>query len=76
MTLVRLRDGWHLAVLEANEQSPMAQHGGMEIAADDERKVLWAHALLIHTYGIASVRKSCDDYIRAAIAKATGEQPK
>ena len=65
-TLATLGNGYTLIALDYNDRSPMADHSAMEIAADDDRKRVYAHALLLHTYGLDSVKAACERYKRAA----------
>ena len=64
-TLTTFKNGYNLVVIEYGERSPMADHGAMEIAADDVRKRFYVHALLLHTYGLDSVQASCERYRRS-----------
>ena len=65
-TLATLNNGYTLIALDYYDRSPMAEHGVMEIAADDDRKRFYAHALLLHTYGLDSVKAACERYRRAS----------
>ena len=62
MTKATLKNGWKLYILEINEDSPLENHKTMEIAADDERKNLFAHEIMVITHGLDSVVNSCNKY--------------
>ena len=64
MTKIILNDGWKLFICEYNEKSPLKDHGPMEIGADDERKNLFVYEIMVRTYGLDSVSKSCNKYIK------------
>ena len=65
-TLTTLKNGYTLIALDFSDRSPMADHGAMEIAADDDNKRFYAHTLLLHTYGLDSVKAACERYRRAS----------
>ena len=65
-TITTFKNGYTLIALDFSDRSPMADHGHMEIAADDDSKRFYAHALLLHTYGLDSVKAACERYRRAA----------
>ena len=65
-TLTAFKNGYTLVVIEYGERSPMEDHNtALEIAADDVRKRFYIHALLLHTYGLDSVKASCERYRRS-----------
>ena len=62
----KLSNGYNLVAIEYGERSPMEDHNtALEIAVDDVRKRFYAHALLLHTYGLDSVQASCERYRRS-----------
>ena len=64
-TLTTFKNGYTLVIIEYGERSPMADHNtALEIAADDVHKRFYIHALLLHTYGLDSVKASCERYRR------------
>ena len=48
--------------LPYGEESPMDNHKGGEIAADDENKVFYVHEVLVVTNGLDSIVKACMSY--------------
>ena len=64
-TLTTFKNGYNLVVIEYGERSPMEDHNtALEIAADDDSKRFYVHALLLHTYGLDSVKAACERYRR------------
>ena len=59
-----LSNGWALQELAYNQASPMENHNSLEIAVDDENKVFYVYEFHLNTYGLASVVKSCETYIK------------
>lgn len=45
-----------------DEDSPMVNHKGGEIAVDDEHCIMYVYEIFIVTYGLESIRKSCLTY--------------
>lgn len=64
MSEISLKNCWKLVAIKHDEASPMMDHGAMELAVDIEQRVIYAHELLIVTYGLSSVTKACDKYIQ------------
>ena len=62
MTQYKLNNGYTLRAIPLGYESPMENHKGMSIAADDENRIFYAHHMLIVTYGSDSVIKACETY--------------
>ena len=54
--------GWTLNVLQQDEASPLENHAPFELGSDDKRREIWASEIMLKTYGLRSVKKSCIDY--------------
>jgi hypothetical protein len=67
MTRIPIIKGWRLYIIEANEESPMEDHGRMELAADDKNKRIFAYDIMVITYGLKSVKCACNKYIRSLV---------
>ena len=55
----RIKGTENIFVIEHFEDSPMADHGFMEIASDEETGSFFIHETMLRTYGTESVIKSC-----------------
>jgi len=60
--MIQLKNDYWLRVLPYGEDSPMENHKGGEIAADDENKVFYVHEVLVVTNGLDSIVKACMSY--------------
>jgi hypothetical protein len=58
----KLNNGYTLQVIKYGEQSPMDNHKGGEIAADEDNKVFYVHEVLVVTNGLDSIMKACNSY--------------
>ena len=63
MTDIQISPSWRLVVLPNGAKSPMRGHGVMELAADHEGKVIYGFEVFVVCYGLASVIKSCEEYV-------------
>lgn len=66
MHIESIEKNWNLCILEYGEESPMQNHGAMELAADDENKRIYAAALMVSTYGLNSILAACRGYVNRA----------
>jgi hypothetical protein len=62
---MKLSNGYSLKVIPNGVQSPIANHSKLEIEIHDESKTFYIHELMLNTYGVNSVVKSCELYIGA-----------
>jgi hypothetical protein len=53
-----------LAIAPGCRDSPMRNHGGGEIAVDDQNKVMYAWHTFVVLYGTDSVMRACNAYHR------------
>lgn len=51
-----------LIALAYGEESPLQNHGGMEVAVDHERREFYVHEIMLWTYGTDSVIAACKKY--------------
>lgn len=61
-TVTKLNNGYTLIAIEPCEDSPMEDHKGMSIAADDENRMFYVYQTTLVCYGIDSVAKACESY--------------
>jgi len=59
---MKLANGYTLKVIPYGKESPMVDHLGGEIAADDEAMTFYAHEVFVVTYGMDSIVKACLSY--------------
>ncbi len=60
---MNLSNGWELIVIPYNRESPMVNHKGNEIAADEELKTFYCWETWMVAAGTISVIKACETYI-------------
>ena len=58
----RVKGTNNLFAIEYGEQSPLANHGSMEVAVDTETGHFFIHEVMLVTYGTDSVIKACESY--------------
>lgn len=63
MNIIEIEKGWKLCALEYGEESPMENHGFMELAADNDNKRIYGTEAMIRTYGLDSILASCRGYV-------------
>lgn len=64
ITVEHLENGYTLRAIELNEDSPMVNHRGGDIAVDEERKIMYCWEVSLNLYGLESIRKACLTYRR------------
>ena len=57
-----LKNGYTLILIRYDETSPMENHKGMEVAADDENRRFYVYETMVACYGLESVTKACEAY--------------
>lgn len=62
MKINTLKNGYALIVIGYGETSPMENHKGMEVAADDENRRFYVYEIMLACYGLESVTKACEAY--------------
>jgi len=61
-TVTNLTNGYTLIAVEPCEDSPMQNHKGMTVAADDENRRFYVYETMLVCYGLDSVAKACESY--------------
>jgi len=61
-TITTLENGYTLIVIEPFEGSPMENHKGMSVAADDDNRRFYVYETMLVCYGLDSVAKACESY--------------
>jgi len=61
-TVTTLKNGYTLIAIEPCEASPMENHKGMSVAADDENRRFYVYETMLVCYGLDSVSKACESY--------------
>lgn len=54
---------WTVVAILPNEQSPMANHLGGEVAVDEDAKRFYIHEVFLVCNGLDSVTKACHGYL-------------
>ena len=57
-----LPNGYSINVIEYGEQSPMEDHKGGEIAADDNLHAFYVYEVTVVANGADSIIKACNQY--------------
>lgn len=57
---------WALIVIDYGDLSPLAGHKSGEVAVDDEAQAFYVHAPFVAAYGLDSIERACQKYIRAS----------
>lgn len=60
--IAKTHTGYTVIALSLNEQSPMINHKGGEIAVDELNKQMYVHDIFVVTYGLDSILKACESY--------------
>lgn len=63
MNTIALKNGYTLRIIPNGMASPMQDHGVMELAADDDARTFYAHAVMAATYGTDSLKAACIRYV-------------
>lgn len=61
-TITTLNNGYALIAIEPCEDSPMENHKGMSVAADDENRRFYVYETMLICYGLDSVTNACESY--------------
>jgi len=57
-----LSNGYSVNIIEYSEESPMQNHLGGEIAADDTAKAFYVYEVTVVANGTDSIVKACNSY--------------
>ena len=63
MTNHPIEKGWSLRVLQYGEDSPLENHGALELGADDENKLIYGSETFIRAMGMNSIMAACRSYV-------------